>query len=62
MNNNGSPTLTRITDLTPGDVITLDVHRNTQITVREVAPYGTAETMLTDLDGATYILSNDNWF
>lgn len=54
--------LTQVTDLTPGDVITLDLHRATRITVRSVAPYGDAETILTDLDGAIYILANTNWF
>lgn len=60
MNNNEA--LTQVTDLTPGDIITLDLHRDTRITVRSVAPYGDSETILTDLDGATYILANTNWF
>jgi hypothetical protein len=61
MDNNEA--LTQVTNLKPGDVITFGSHTGDKaITVRTVAPYGDAETILTDLDGSTYILANTNWF
>lgn len=51
--------LTRITDLAAGDVIELD---GEPITLKWVDPYGGRETVLTDTEGRTTILSNDNWF
>lgn len=51
--------LTRITDLTPGDTITLP---DGVITLKWVDPYGGRETVLTDTEGRPTILSNDNWF
>lgn len=56
---NNTEALTQVTNLTPGDVITL---HGESITVREVAPYGEREMILTDLDGRTTILANTNWF
>lgn len=51
--------LTRITELQPGDTINLP---DGTITLKWVDPYGYYETVLTDTEGRCTILSNDNWF